>query len=115
MRKAGKSLVTTAVLLVTLFAVSCRGVPKEIPEDMQPEEYFRNAQTEVLDWGNYKAALVYYEEFINRHPDMKGKVIEAEYEIAFIYYKQENYYESQKRFRSILDRYNSEESIYYPE
>ena len=115
MRKTGKSLLTATALLTALLAVSCAGVPKEIPEDMQPEEYFRNAQTAVVDWGNYRTALFYYEEFINRFPDMKGKVIEAEYEIAFIHYKQENYYESEKMFRSILDRYNSEDSIYFPE
>ena len=104
--------ILTSVFLVLL---SCNSVPKEIPEDMQPEEFFKNAQTAVVDWGNYRRALFYYNEFIKRYPDMKGKVLEAEYEIALIYYKKENYYESEKRFRAILDRYQTDDAVFYPE
>ena len=100
---------------VFLILLSCNSVPKEIPEDMQPEEYFKNAQTAVVDWGNYRRALFYYNEFIKRYPDMKGKVLEAEYEIALIYYKKENYYESEKRFRAILDRYQTDDAVFFPE
>ncbi len=98
-----------------LFLISCNSVPKEIPEDMQPEEFFKNAQSAVVDWGNYRRALFYYNEFIKRYPDMKGKILEAEYEIALIYYKKENYYESEKRFRAILDKYQTDDAVYYPE
>ncbi len=108
------NLLLTSAVLLFLFS-GCRGVPKSIPENLQPEEYFKNAQSAVVDWGNYKAALFYYQEFIKKYPDMKGKVIEAEYEIAFIHYKQENYSESIKRFKEILARYETEERVYYPE
>ena len=108
-----KLLLTYAVLL--LLFTGCRGVPKSIPDDLQPEEYFKNAQSAVVDWGNYKAALFYYQEFIKKYPEMKGKVIEAEYEIAFIHYKQENYSESIKLFKEILAKYETEERVYYPE
>ena len=104
--------ILTSVFLVLL---SCNSVPKEIPEDMQPEEFFKNAQASVVDWGNYRRALFYYNEFIKRYPDMKGKVLEAEYEIALIYYKKENYYESEKRFKAILDRYQTDDAVFYPE
>lgn len=100
---------------VFLFLVSCNSVPKDIPDDMQPEEYFKKAQSSVVDWGNHRRALFYYNEFIKKFPDMKGKIIEAEYEIALIYYKKENFYESEKRFRSILDSYETSEAVYYPE
>lgn len=100
--------------LLTLLA-GCAGVPKEVPEGLQPEEYFKYAQSSVVDWGNYKRALHYYEEFIKDFPDMKSKIIEAEYEIAFIYYKQENYYESEKRFKAILEKHKSGDSAFYPE
>ncbi len=100
---------------VFLVLISCNSVPKNIPEDMQPEEYFKNAQSAVVDWGNYKRALFYYNAFIEKYPDMKGKILEAEYEIALIYYKKENYYESEKRFRSILDSYETDDAVYYSE
>ncbi len=100
---------------VFLILISCNSVPKEIPEDMQPEEYFKNAQTAVVDWGNYRRALFYYNEFIKRFPDMKGKILEAEYEIALIYYKKENYYESEKRFNAIIDQYSTDDAVFYPE
>ncbi len=110
-----KLLQTSSVIMFMFILAGCAGVPKEIPEGLQPEEYFKNAQSAVVDWGNYKAALFYYEEFLKRYPDMKGKAIEAEYEIAFIHYKQENYNESEKRFRALLDKYKTDESLYYPE
>jgi len=116
MRTLIKSFIkTSSVLFIFFVFTGCAGVPKEIPEDLQPEEYFKNAQSAVVDWGNYKAALFYYEEFMKKFPDMKGKVIEAEYEIAFIYHKQENYFEAEKRFEAILEKYKSEDNIYYPE
>ena len=87
---------------VFLVLISCNSVPKNIPEDMQPEEYFKNAQSAVVDWGNYKRALFYYNAFIEKYPDMKGKILEAEYEIALIYYKKENYYESEKDSEAYL-------------
>ena len=111
MKRVLPFILTAVFLLIT----SCNSVPKNIPEDMQPEEYFKNAQSAVVDWGNYRSALFYYNEFIKRFPDMKSKIIEAEYEIAFIYYKKENYYESEKRFKSILESYKTDDAVYYPE
>ena len=103
------------LILLLLFLMSgCMSVPKEIPEDLQPEEFFKNAQSAVVDWGNYNAALFYYEEFISRFPDMKGKVIEAEYEIAFINYKKKDYFESERLFKELLAKYETEDALYYP-
>ena len=100
---------------VFLILLSCNSLPKEVPEDMQPEEFFKNAQSAAVDWGNYRRALFYYNEFIKRYPDMKGKILEAEYEIALIYYKKENYHESEKRFNAILDKYQTDDAVFYPE
>ena len=110
-----KQFLLLLLAAVFLFLSSCNTVPKNIPENMQPEEYFKNAQAAVVDWGNYKRALFYYNEFIKKYPDMQGKIIEAEYEIAYIYYKKDNYYESEKRFNSILEKYQSDYAALYPE
>ena len=110
-----KLLVISLLFIIFFVIAGCRGVPKEIPEDLYPEEYFKNAQAAMVDWGNYKAALFYYEEFIKKFPDMRGKVIEAEYEIAFIYYTRKNYLEAEERFVSILEKYKTPESAYFQE
>ncbi|MCL2705485.1 MAG: tetratricopeptide repeat protein [Spirochaetaceae bacterium] len=109
------SVIIFSLSIIFLIITGCRGVPKEIPANLQPEEYFKNAQSAVVDWGNYNAALFYYEEFIKNFPDMRGKIIEAEYEIAFIYYRKKNYEEAEKRFEAILEKYTTPESSYYNE
>ena len=107
------------LLVITIFIIlmisGCRGVPKEIPDNLHPEEYFKNAQAAMVDWGNYKAALFYYEAFIKKFPDMRGKIIEAEYEIAFIHYRRKNYIEAEDRFVAILEKYKTPESAYFSE
>jgi len=106
------------ILLLTLaiFMASCSSVPKDLhDENITPEEFFQKAQEAVIDWNRYKTAIAYYEEFMVRYPDMKNKIIEAEYEIAFIKYKQKKYDESEMLFRQLLDKYETDEAIYYPE
>jgi len=108
-------LIIFSLIIIFLTLAGCRGVPKEIPDDLYPEEYFKNAQSAVVDWGNYNAALFYYEEFIKKFPDMKGKIIEAEYEIAFIHFRKKNFIEAEERFDLILEKYKTPESVYYNE
>lgn len=106
------------ILFITLavFLASCSSVPKDLKdENVTPEEFFQKAQEAVINWNRYKLAIAYYEEFMLRYPDMKNKIIEAEYEIAFIKYKQEKYDESEALFRQLLDKYETDEAIYYPE
>ncbi|MCL2791490.1 MAG: tetratricopeptide repeat protein [Spirochaetaceae bacterium] len=114
--KFKKDQLYIALLLIIIFIIAgCRSVPREIPDDLLPEEFFRLAQTAMVDWGNHRAALFYYEEFINRFPDMRGKIIEAEYEIAFIHFKRRHYDEARRRFESILAQYETPESIHFNE
>lgn len=104
------------IFICTLFLTGCIGLPpKDIQEDLQPEEFFRDAQSAVVAWGSYSRALEYYEEFIRRYPDMKSKIIEAEYEIAFIYYQEKKYDVATMSFNNILDKYKTEEVYYYPD
>ena len=114
--KNRKNQLSVLFLIISfLILASCKSVPKNVPDDLLPEEFFRLAQTAVVDWSNYNAALFYYNEFINRFPDMRGKVIEAEYEIAFIYYKRKNYDEATRRFNLILEQYQTPNRAYFNE
>lgn len=104
------------IITAAAFVLSCNTVPKDLnDENITPEEFFQKAQEAVINWSRYDTAICYYEEFIARFPDMKAKIIEAEYEIAFIKYKQKKYGESKKLFYALLDKYNTDEAVYYPE
>ena len=108
-----KKILLLAILATLL--ISCNTIPKDLQdEDVTPEEFFQKAQEAVIDWNKYKAAILYYEEFMRRFPDMKNKIIEAEYEIAFIKYKQRKLDESEVLLNNLLDKYQTDEAVYYP-
>lgn len=67
---------------------------------------FQRAQ-EASDEGRYEQALAYYEEFIRRYPDDPGAIVEAEYEIAFLAYKQDQLSDAREGFQEILSKYES--------
>ena len=90
---------------LTLLA-GCRGGPPIIPDDLSVLQFFQRAQEE-FDYDEWDNALIYYNTFIERHPDDLQHVISARYEIAFILYKQKNYGEAAKEFQEILDFYDT--------
>ncbi len=112
----GSKTMPTAVLLLSaiLFMASCESVPEEIPEDLSKAQMFQRAQEEV-DRGNYENAIQYYEEFIQRNPDDPGSVTEAEYELAFIAYKREEYDLAEERFGVLLEKYDGDNASRLPE
>jgi tetratricopeptide (TPR) repeat protein len=101
-------------LLVAMVFLACQSTPEEIPEDLSKAQMFQRAQEEV-DRGNYDQALRYYREFIRRNPDDPGSIMEAEYEIAYIAYKQEEYDVAQERFETMLAQYEADEAGTLPE
>lgn len=76
-------------------------------------EMFQQAQ-EASDQGRYEQSLAYYEEFIRRYPDNQGPIVEAEYEIAFLAYKQNRLPEARQQFESILERYEADDANALP-
>ncbi len=115
--KDGKNMkrILLFMMLILLLLTSCNSLKKDLENpDLTPEEFFQKAQEAVIDWNRYKLAIQFYEEFMRRYPDMKNKIIEAEYEIAFIKFKQRKLDEAEERFNQILDKYNTDEAVYYP-
>ena len=109
-----KRIILFMMLIVLLFS-SCHSLKKDLDNpDLTPEEFFQKAQEAVIDWNRYKLAIQFYEEFMRRYPDMKNKIIEAEYEITFIKFKQRKLDDAENRFNQILDKYNTDEAVYYP-
>jgi tetratricopeptide (TPR) repeat protein len=101
-----RSIFVGFIALIVLFVGSCQSTPDEIPPDLSRMEMFQRAQ-EASDDGRYEQALAYYEEFIRRYPDNPGAIVEAEYEIAFIAYKQDQLSDAREGFQEILSKYES--------
>ena len=97
----------SALLLAAFLMASCSSSPQEIPEDLQPIEYFQQAQKLAMEQNNYQGAIRYYRTFIQRNPDDIQHVVEAQYEIAFLYYKQGQYARASEEFNKLLSYYES--------
>ncbi|MDR2477669.1 MAG: hypothetical protein LBD18_07795 [Treponema sp.] len=76
-----------------------------IPDSLSPEELIQRAQ-EASDRNRYKLALQYYQALLERNLSNIDLVCTAEYEIAFIHYKQKKYTEARSELNALLERYN---------
>ena len=77
--------------------------------------FFKNAQ-QAMDESRYDTALYYYEVFLIRYPENHQKVIAAEYERAFIHYKQRQFAEAKAGFEEIIRKYDESPyaMLYHP-
>ena len=107
--------VFTGLLVLVLAVGSCSSTPKTIPEDLEPIEYFQQAQKLAMEDNDYQNAIRYYRTFIQRHPDDIQNVVEAQYEIAFLYYKQGQYTRSKEEFEKLLSYYEGGGQSVLPE
>ena len=98
-----RKLLLLLIPLVALFG--CKSAPDPIPDDVTPAVLLQMAQASILKDNNNDNAVYYYTEFLNRFPDETQKVVEAEYEIAFIHYKEKDYDTSKKLFEEIVAKY----------
>jgi len=101
------------LIIFALLLSSCATPDPVIEEGMNRELYFQRAQ-EAYDKELYQHALFYYESFLEDFPDDQTNGIMAEYEIAFLYYKQDNYSEATKGFEKILEKYKTNPMAPYP-
>ena len=100
-------------LFAMLVAVSCSSGPVVIPEDLTAAELVQRAQ-EASDRNKYKVSLQYYETIIERFPFDTDNTFAAEYEIAFIHYKQKKYDMAKIEFTDLLERYNTPDEELLP-
>ncbi|MDR3130618.1 MAG: hypothetical protein LBU18_03655 [Treponema sp.] len=99
------------VLTVLLFA--CYSGPDDINNDTTAAEIVQRAQ-EASDRNRYKLAMEYYRLILERFPGDIDMVCTAEYEIAFIHYKQRNYETARAGFKALLERYNTPDEALLP-
>jgi len=99
-------------LAAALFLFGC-ATKLNISYDLAPSELIQRAQ-EASDKNRYNHALQYYQALLERNPTNIDLVCTAEYEIAFIHYKQKKYIQSRAGFNALLERYNEPGGEYLP-
>ena len=106
--------ILTAIILAAVLLSACQTTDIVIDENLAPGEFFQEAQTAATEYKDYEKALLYYNTFIERYPNEPLLVIEAEYEIAMLYYKMEDNNTALKLFNGILDKYQQPEAAMLP-
>jgi outer membrane protein assembly factor BamD (BamD/ComL family) len=106
-------MVLVACTLTAGALTACASGPIEVPAGLTPAELIQRAQ-EASDRSQYGRARQYYEAILTRFPSDSENVCAAEYEIAFIHYKQKNYEAAKSGFNKLLLRYNSPDAEVLP-
>ena len=96
---------TGFVFIAVLCIAACATGVLNIPEELSPAELIQRAQ-EASDRNRYSQALEYYTALLERNRTNIDVVCTAEYEIAFIYYKQKKYSLAKEGFTALLERYD---------
>jgi outer membrane protein assembly factor BamD (BamD/ComL family) len=102
------------ILLAALFIFSCASSGINIPDDLTPAELIQRAQ-EASDKNRYNTALQYYQALYDRNATNIDLICAAEYEIAFIHYKQKKYDDARAEFNALLERYNTPNEANLPQ
>jgi outer membrane protein assembly factor BamD (BamD/ComL family) len=112
-KKVIRPLVWGALLVCGLSA--CATVPQDIPQ-LSAEELVQRAQ-EASDRNRYNLALRYYQALYERNQDSEDLTwtLTAEYEIAFIHYKQKKYAQAREELTALLGRYDDPDAELMPQ
>jgi outer membrane protein assembly factor BamD (BamD/ComL family) len=105
------------ILLVAICALSlsaCATRKLVIPAGLSQEKLVQLAQEES-DKNKYNTAAQYYNAILERFPDDIAAVCGAQYEIAFIHYKQKRYTEAEEEFNALIDRYSAPDGDLLPQ
>lgn len=104
-------VMTLFVVIGTWGLLSCASIkPVDVPTDLSPAKFFQIVQ-EMVDNEQYDNALVYLGEFKTRNagsPDVaiQDKLMEGEYLVAQIKYKQGHLAEARDLFAALLKQYD---------
>jgi len=101
------------LIVAAALAASCATKPIVIPDELTAAEMIQRAQ-EASDRNRYNISLQYYQTIIDRFPTDTDSICAAEYEIAFIHYKQKKYDIAKAEFTELLDKYNTPDEELLP-
>jgi len=107
-----KQRVLLALAVLLLFCTCSSTV--FISDELSPAELIQRAQ-EASDRNRYKVALQYYEALLERNRGNIDLVITAEYEIAFIFYKQKKYDQARDGLNGVLKYYTTQDQELLPQ
>jgi tetratricopeptide (TPR) repeat protein len=99
--------------VLALFFAACVSGTAVITDETSPAELIQRAQ-EASDRNRYGLALQYYQALLERNSDKPDLVCTAEYEIAFIHYKQKKYPQAREELNTLLERYNTPDEELLP-
>ena len=102
------------VLVTALCLFACATGTLNISYDLGPSELIQRAQ-EASDRNRYNYALQYYQALLERNADNLELVCTAEYEIAFIHYKQKKFAQAKAEFNALLERYDGPDGDSLPQ
>jgi tetratricopeptide (TPR) repeat protein len=114
-RAGGAAARSIAALFVSAAVIAaCAMGPVNIPPELSPAELIQRAQ-EASDRNRYATALQYYEALLDRNRTNIDLVCTAEYEIAFIHYKQKQYTQAKRELTVLLLRYETPDQELLPQ
>jgi outer membrane protein assembly factor BamD (BamD/ComL family) len=103
-------------LIITLAVVSCIACasgPVDIAPDLSSAELIQRGQ-EASDRSRYNQALQYSGAILERYSSNNDAVCAAEYETAFIHYKQKKYEQAETEFNALLTKYEDVDAELLP-
>jgi outer membrane protein assembly factor BamD (BamD/ComL family) len=109
-----KPLINTILFFLLAAVLFSCATTITINPDLSPAELIQRAQ-EASDNNRYNIALQYYEALLERNRYNIDLVITAEYEIAFIHYKQKKYPQAREELNNVLERYNTPDEELLPQ
>ncbi len=109
-----KSIIIFITIIPLLCILGCKTTPEEVEQGLPPAEYFKRAQSAVIERNDYDKALALYQAVLEQYESDRQNGVIAKYEIAFIYYKQEKYDLAKEKFEEILEIYGEESSAQLP-
>ena len=107
-----KLQILSAAVIVFLFSACASSIV--ISENLSPAELIQRAQ-EASERNHYNVAKQYYEALYQRNQTNLDLVITAEFEIAFINYKQKKYQLAREGLAGVLEHYNTPDEELLPE
>jgi outer membrane protein assembly factor BamD (BamD/ComL family) len=97
-----------------IFLFSACASALNISEALSPAELIQRAQ-EASDRNRYNTAMQYYFALRDRNINNIDLIITAEYEIAFIHYKQKKYQQAREELNAVLEYYNTPDQELLPQ
>jgi outer membrane protein assembly factor BamD (BamD/ComL family) len=104
---------TLFLSIISALLMACASSPGDISADLTAAELVQRAQ-EASDRNRFNVSLEYYETILDRFTTDMEYVCTAEYEIAFIHYKQKKYDIAKTEFNALLFRYDSPDEELLP-